>query len=81
MARSRTADGPDCNVCTDGSVHEPVHDLLRSLADSDYATLLLAPRPPEIVALVISVYGHLSLARPTVMLSLAVIAAGRTYDC
>ena len=34
-------------VCTDGSVHEPVHDLLQSLADSDYTTLLLALKPPE----------------------------------
>jgi hypothetical protein len=25
IPRSRAADGPDCTVCTDGSVHEPVH--------------------------------------------------------
>ena len=43
--------------------------LLRLLTDSDYTTLLLAPTPPEIVALAISVYGHLSLARPMAMLS------------
>jgi hypothetical protein len=25
VPRSRAADGPHCTVCTDGSVHEPVH--------------------------------------------------------
>ncbi len=59
---------------------KPVHDLLRSLADSDYTTLLLAPKPPEVIARAISTYGHLSLARPTAMLSLAVIAARPAHD-
>src|SRR5580693_8158649 len=26
IPRSRATDGPHCTVCTDGSVHEPVHD-------------------------------------------------------
>jgi hypothetical protein len=65
ILRSRASDGPDCTVCTDGSVHEPVHDLLRPLADSDYTTLLLGPTPPEVVARAVSMYAHLSLARPT----------------
>jgi hypothetical protein len=58
MARSRAADGPDRTGCADGSVHEPVHDLPRSVADSDYTTLLLAPPTPEAVALAISADGH-----------------------
>lgn len=46
MTRSRAADGPGCTGCTDGSVHEPVHDLLLPLADSNYTAL--PPSPPAV---------------------------------
>ena len=38
------------------------------------------PKRPGVVARAISMHGHLSLARPTAMLSLAVIAARPAHD-
>jgi hypothetical protein len=80
IPRSRAIDSAHCTVRTGGSVHEPVHDLLGPLVDSDYITSHLASKPREVVALAINVYSHLSLARPIAMLPLADQVAGRTHD-
>ena len=39
IPRSRAADGPDCTVCTDGSVHEPVHAFHSDYLIPNYRTL------------------------------------------
>ena len=40
-----SADGPDCTVCTDDSVHEPVHALPWRPPAASYGTLLPPGRP------------------------------------
>jgi len=45
IPRSRGADGADCTVCTDGSVHEPVHD---HHSERLMPTTERYQRPPEI---------------------------------
>jgi hypothetical protein len=44
IPRSRAADGPDCTVYTDGSVHEPVHADRSNHPDTGYRTSPLTAR-------------------------------------
>ncbi|MGD0608078.1 MAG: type II toxin-antitoxin system Phd/YefM family antitoxin [Streptosporangiaceae bacterium] len=46
MPRSLAADGPHCTVCTDGSVHEPVHDHHSERLTSTYGASPHTARDP-----------------------------------